>query len=75
MPIEARLITVLAKDESGTYATDPTPTVAANAVMPVSYKDDPNIAEVEKPALTQNTASWASRLLRFRFLLSLSLSA
>ncbi len=49
MPIEARLLTVLAKDEGGTYGTDPTPTVGANAVMPVSYKDDPNIAEVEKP--------------------------
>lgn len=49
MPLDARLLTLLAKDEGGTYGTDPTPTVGANAVMPVSFKDDPNIAEVEKP--------------------------
>lgn len=48
MPIDARLLTLLVKAES-TYATDPTPTVGSNAVMPVSYKDDPNIAEIEKP--------------------------
>jgi hypothetical protein len=46
--IEARLLTLLVKVESP-YGSDSTPAVGTNAVMPRSFKDDPNIAEVEKP--------------------------
>jgi len=49
MPIDSRLSTILAKAEV-TYGTDPTPTVAANAMMPRSFDaNSPKINEIEMP--------------------------
>jgi hypothetical protein len=46
--IDARLLALLAEAEV-TYALDPTPDVATNAVMPRSFSDSPEINEIDKP--------------------------
>ena len=48
MSIEARLFCLLSKIET-TYGVDPTPAVGTDAIMPRSFSDDPDIAEIEKP--------------------------